>query len=618
MGVPGLFANLKKKNKNIIKKKIIDNIALLSNENNNLITLKPHILFFDYNCLIHPVCHLLWKKSNKHDIVKFENELMKKSLEYLEKVLEFAEPDICGIFIDGVCPLSKMAQQRQRRFASVIDKERMNDIRKKNKIVEEEYYDTNSITPGTEFMVRFNDYINNYIKSKKDSKIKFMYSSYLEAGEGEHKIINYIKNHQEELLDKELMIYGLDADLIILSLTLTDRFNIKLLREDETILIKDEAEFKFADLKMIIFDVNECAKSIIMELSYNDQNNQSDDILKSEKYNYIHDFIFITILLGNDFIPANPTLNMKFHNKKIQSINGYDLLINTYKKVMKEINKETTKYIVTWLNDKLSINWPIFETLINQLATYEQEYFKYARIPYYTQNTDKNIAEQQIELMEKLHFKFSDPLKMYFSPKENTANYNDDNFYNTVKKPRFLHHYFDSTVCKCIDKTGITYKSQLFDDNIINTDAIDDKFYFDKTFTINNTEYNLIIKDYISTLSYIMYYYYQGCPNNLYYYKHLSGILLSDLYEYLNKNKDSLDPIMDTFYKSNINVNITPLQQLLVVLPQKSYRLLPFNIKKILNKSSKNMLVNEFKIKYLQNTKKIKRDYLNKSKLFYS
>lgn len=43
------------------------------------------------------------------------------------------------------------------------------------------------------------------------------YSSYLEDGEGEHKIINFIKKFG----DKTCMIFGLDADLIFLSL-LTD------------------------------------------------------------------------------------------------------------------------------------------------------------------------------------------------------------------------------------------------------------------------------------------------------------------------------------------------------------------------------------------------------------
>ena len=603
MGVPGLFANLKKKYQNIIKRKIINTDKLdisTLDHNNDINTLKPYLLFFDFNCLMHPICHLLWKEYSSKNIDNYENfeqKIMVKSLEYLEKVVEYADPSICAIFIDGVCPMSKMAQQRQRRFASIIDKEIMNDIRKKNKINEENYYDTNSITPGTLFMDKFNKFIHNYIASKKDSKIKYIYSSYLEVGEGEHKIINYIKNNETELIDKEIMIYGLDADLIILSLTLTDRFKIKLLREEDQV--------SFDEFKMMIFDVNKCAESIIIELSNDLSESETlDRSIYLEKYNYIHDFIFITILLGNDFIPANPTLNMRFHNKHIKSINGYDLLIDTYKIIM---NENKTEYIVNWTNNRLTINWTIFKELINKLATYEQEYFESARIRYNPSKGEKNIAESEIEIREHLAFTHPDPLKMYYRQ----ANY------NSVRKLRYIHHYFGKKVCNCTDETGKTYGSQLYNSKIID---MNDKFYFSKQFSINQSEYDNVIQKYLNTISYIMYYYYQGCPNNMYFHKNISGILLSDLFEYLNKSDNILlDKTIDMFYNNKVYTKITPLEQLLIVLPPKSYNLLPLNIQKMmLSQDSKNILLNEFIINYLPDTKSIKRDYLNKSKLYQS
>jgi 5'-3' exonuclease len=177
-----------------------------------------------------------------------------------------------------------MVQQRQRRLSSIIDKEMVNDLRKKHGLSEEKYYDTNSITPGTQFMENFNQFIIKFIDDwNNDNKIEIKYSSYHEPGEGEHKIINFIKENKEFIKDKEILIYGLDADLIILNLTLAKDFNIKLLRE------KDEVSLD--NLNMIVFDINECAKAIIFELS-------NEHVY--ENYRYIDDFIFITILLGNE------------------------------------------------------------------------------------------------------------------------------------------------------------------------------------------------------------------------------------------------------------------------------------------------------------------------------
>jgi 5'-3' exoribonuclease 1 len=610
MGVPGLFQNLKHKYPNIIKKKVkaSDTAENMLIDNFNYINLNPYMLFFDFNCLIHPICHLLWREYKNKNISKldFEHLIFVKSIEYMEKVIEYAEPQFVYIFIDGVCPMAKMSQQRQRRFASLIDKDKINEIRKKFNIEEDKYYDTNSITPGTEFMDNFSKSFNNYLKEKNKDGIKFLYSSYLEPGEGEHKIIDYIKKNRDTLIDKDLMIYGLDADLIILSLTLTNTFKMTLLREVDTV--------SFDKFNMMIFDVSECSKSIIKELSSSDSK-ESDN-----EYGYIHDFIFITILLGNDFIPANPTLNMKFHNKHVKAVEGYNLLMDTYK----QLKKESDTFITSWIDGKLHINWIMFKKLINRLAYYEQQYFETARNKYHPSN--KKDFEIEIEKYEQIAFPISDPLKMY-------SKYLD---YEKDRKLRFIHHYFGSKVCKCTDieksfseivsstnseyklnekKSNKSYCSQLYNNNIIN---LNDKFYLNKELIINQDEYDNVIQKYILTISYIMYYYYSGCPNNLYYYKYTNGILLSDLYIFLDKSDpNNLNKIMDTFYNSKINKKIFPLQQLLIVLPKNSYYLLPKNIYKIFEQESNkeySILLNYFNNNYL--SKNIKRDYLNKSKLY--
>jgi len=574
MGVPGLFANLHHKYKQqLIKKQITSNLNT--------------ILYFDFNCLIHPICHLLWNEAKDTNISNsdFENKLIVKTIEYLEKVIEYVNPSKCGIYIDGVCPISKMVQQRQRRFASVLDKEIMNNIRSKHNVPKETYYDTNSITPGTQFMYKLDQYIKSYIQNKK---IEFIYSSYMEHGEGEHKIINHIRNNKDYFKESNIIIYGLDADLIILSLTLIKDFKICLLRESEHV--------SFDNFNLIYFDVNECGKCLtneIIEVPFYDSN-------------IIDDFIFITILLGNDFIPPNPTLNMRFRNKNTL---GYDILLDTYKKLLQDFKSEQYNYIVGWNDKKLLINWNMFSELINRLATFEQQYFEHAKVFFNNKQNAKNKAEEQIYHLENMMFSHPDPLMMH-------NRFEDYNW----RKLKYIHHYFGKNVVNVTtNSNNRKIESQLLGSVI----KFDKNFYNDKVITINETEYNKVIIKYLKTFIYIMYYYYNGCPDNLYYYDELSGILLSDLHDFLDKNmKNKNDDIMiDTFYHRltpfyhnlNKHTHIHPLEQLLMVLPLQSSYLLPKNIEKLIN-SNNDQFIKNYKKLYFPSV--IKRDFLNKTKLF--
>ena len=98
------------------------------------------------------------------------------------------------IAIDGPAPRTKMEQQRQRRLKSSQEKK---------------IWDTNQITPGTEFMNNLSIYLNQECKKLS---VKYIISDSNERGEGEHKIMHYIDTLHS---DKISVIYGLDADLML-------------------------------------------------------------------------------------------------------------------------------------------------------------------------------------------------------------------------------------------------------------------------------------------------------------------------------------------------------------------------------------------------------------------
>ena len=145
--------------------------------------------------------------------------------------------------IDGVAPRAKMNQQRARRFRTAFEAEEnmKNAIEKGLEIPKDDPFDSNAITPGTEFMAKLTDNLKYFIHKKisEDSRwanVKIILSGHEVPGEGEHKIMEYIrtmKNQPNHDPNSRHCIYGLDADLIMLGLV-SHYPHFALLREEVT------------------------------------------------------------------------------------------------------------------------------------------------------------------------------------------------------------------------------------------------------------------------------------------------------------------------------------------------------------------------------------------------
>jgi 5'-3' exonuclease len=216
------------------------------------------------------------------------------------------------ICIDGVAPLAKIIQQRKRRYLSIY-KNKIDEINVK--------WDTNAISTGTEFMNSLDDFIQ--MKINEENKISFILNGSKNEGEGEHKIFNYFKDIDDS---KSIIINGLDADLIILSL-ISGLSNIYLMREN-----KDD---------IIYVSINNLKSALLTELKPKWSFIDNDiDIIES--------YCVMCSILGNDFIPHILTLNMKN--------NGLNKLIDITTKAIEktgalvknnEINKDCLTLIFT-------------------------------------------------------------------------------------------------------------------------------------------------------------------------------------------------------------------------------------------------------------------------------
>ena len=235
-------------------------------------------LFLDLNCLIHPCCR------GETD----EAIMIKKVLDGITNLIEYSGVQrLVYIAVDGVAPMGKMKQQRMRRYKSVLEKKGQ--------------WDTNAISPGTYFMNKLNDSLDKY--GHKNLEIIKDISS--KRGEGEHKILHYLKNNK---IENKIVIYGLDADLIMLSLV-SRVTNIYLLRErTEYNIEKTESEYIYLTIDSL--------KNKIMNLF----DYRSDSI--------IDDYLVICFFLGNDFMNHLPSISLRY--------DGYQLLLDTYKRLQNE------------------------------------------------------------------------------------------------------------------------------------------------------------------------------------------------------------------------------------------------------------------------------------------
>ena len=165
------------------------------------------------------------------------------------------------IAIDGPAPKAKMIQQRSRRHKSVL---------------ENKPWDTNAITPGTTFMNQL-----NIALTKEFTQPNIIISDSDIPGEGEHKILQYLKQKKEHFQKQKNCIYGLDADLIVLSL-LSGLNDISLLRERTSFNIEQ------MDCDYLYLDIKELKKEIVNEFPKR----------QIPKQTIIHDYCFICFLLG--------------------------------------------------------------------------------------------------------------------------------------------------------------------------------------------------------------------------------------------------------------------------------------------------------------------------------
>jgi len=352
MGIPVFFKTCIEDYNDICRK--VDNDKIIDH------------LFLDLNCLIHPCCQ------GETDETIMIGKIIKK-MKYLFDLIQPKQTFL--IAIDGPCPKPKMIQQRIRRFKSIH---------------EHKIWDTNAITPGTKFMEKLEIEILNNLSLFSIIRGKTIFSSCLEPGEGEHKIFDYIKKNK---IDNNV-IYGLDADLIMLSLISTSD-NIQLLRETTEYKIENiDSDYVYLDIKKLKRQIINKIKPSIYLLTDN---------------NIIEDYIFICFLLGNDFVYNTPSINLRY--------GGLDCLLETYTMLCDKNNGTFFLVDKTSINNINIINFKqyIYELSLNEdkrlqdiMKIRNKQEHKFKKIYYGTKDKSEVDVHKPIVFRDKEKQIFSD------------------------------------------------------------------------------------------------------------------------------------------------------------------------------------------------------------------
>ena len=325
MGIPAYFSYIIRNHINILKK----------------FSRKTHQfqhLYFDANSIIYDSVREI-EKAGKMNPVLSENyqNISAMVCSKLQKYIdEICPSNTIYIAFDGLAPLAKMKQQRNRRYHAAF--------LEKHGIVPKTVFNSCHILPGTDFM----NFLSNYVNKHFEKNINVIVSGSDMPGEGEHKLFQYIRKNPEKHLGQNTVIYGLDADLLMLSIFNKEASNFFVYRE-----APEFAKSLNADLEngaSYILEINLLCDSILIEMGC--------------KYPHparIYDYAFLCFMLGNDFLPHFPALNIR--------TDGINRLLTAY--------KETTGVLKdTFIVSDGVIHMKQFQKVIDWMAKREEQWLK--------------------------------------------------------------------------------------------------------------------------------------------------------------------------------------------------------------------------------------------------
>lgn len=426
--------------------------------------------------------------------------------------------------IDGVPPRAKMEQQRQRRFHSVCRKKKIakideihgNDFDKSST---NWHIDTNMITPGTPFMEELRQALTNHFATNSLYKdIEVVFSDWSHPGEGEHKIVNHLKKYPTPD-DTKTVIYGLDGDLIMLSMS-TQINNLFLLREAYEY---GQYAFEHEGYPYLYMDVDCFKIALVKECCTNLMKSPVEQMTNDDINRFIDDYIVLTMLLGNDFMPKIPWISIKQ--------DGHAVLLGAYFQIHNSID-DSDPVIEKWLfnRKRQKINLSMLRNIYSILSKKENGLMikflnkrKESKIFIPKDATDREKQQILIEFLPLTQQSWLDA-EQEIEP----------------TRPRWRSRYY--SLCHRMNTYG------------------------------NSDEIKKICESYIKTLIWNANYYLSDCISWTWYYPYSYPPTMADIFHYLDEYK-TLNHI-----KYNLDNPTNTQTLLMMVLPKNSNMFMPKSV----------------------------------------
>ncbi|TVY88630.1 5'-3' exoribonuclease, partial [Lachnellula willkommii] len=569
-------------------------------------------LYLDMNGIIHNCTH---KDSDDATFRMSEEQMFLAIFNYIEHLYGKIKPkQLFFMAIDGVAPRAKMNQQRARRFRTALDVENAREkaIREGKEMPKEEAFDSNSITPGTEFMHKLTQQLKYFINKKVSEDVEWqgveiVLSGHEVPGEGEHKVMEYIrlaKAQPDYDPNVRHCLYGLDADLIMLGLLSHDP-HFCLLREEVTFGRQSKTKSKELEHQNFYL-MHLCIVREYLELEFQELKEDGALGFAFDLERVIDDFILMAFFVGNDFLPNLPNLHI--------NEGALALMFKIYKTVLPKgtgyineggvINMER---LAVLLEELSHVEYRFFETESSDqkwfkskqmakedvmvkgktkgkitMTTPQREVWKQIK-KYVTRRSDEPLnlpatlpaADRKFvqDLAESLHLEWKTieddqgdrHMQLSFPPKlVGDDEEDDEEDEESQLAVRRVVKQFDSA--QTIDLSRAEAQAEMDRQYEEKFQEWKDKYYegkFEWT-RKNDTELTKLCENYVQGLQWVLFYYYRGVASWPWFYQYHYSPMISDVIKGL---------------KADVNFKLGqpfhPYEQLMGVLPDRSKKIVP-------------------------------------------
>jgi 5'-3' exoribonuclease 1 len=569
-------------------------------------------LYLDMNGIIHNCTH---KDSDSPSFRMTEDKMFIAIFNYVEHLFGKIKPQkLFFMAIDGVAPRAKMNQQRARRFRTALDAEKAREkaLKEGLELPKEEPFDSNCITPGTEFMARLTQQLKYFIAKKVSEDVDWqgvevVLSGHEVPGEGEHKIMEYIRQAKAQPdynPNVRHCLYGLDADLIMLGLLSHDP-HFCLLREEVTFgrQAKKTKELEHQNFYLMHL----CIVREYLELEFQEMKDNKELGFTYDMERIIDDFILMAFFVGNDFLPNLPNLHI--------NEGALALMFQKYKEILPSLGG--------YINEHGVINLQRLEALLDVLSDVEHRFFeaeyqdaKWIQAKKHDEGASeapkpgkavKNVTPAQKALLKQVKKYFLAPankdpatrqpldlsptlpardrkfvqqlatdLHLEWSTKEDDGG---DRFIQLAFQDttddeskdeesvdaiaRVLKRYDNAKIEEATPEEAQEQLRKRYDEKFAEWK---DKYYLEKfQWGLNNEEgLRELAENYVQGLQWVLYYYYRGVASWPWFYQYHYSPMISDVKRGL---------------KANMNFTLGqpfhPYEQLMGVLPDRSKKIVP-------------------------------------------